>query len=224
MPCAIGSRGAGSTDAGLLAQHLEQAGRLAEAIEASVAAARDAQADGAFAEATEVLDHALELVEEIDDPDAQRRLELTVRRARGFSAVATLGYAAPDAAFEHERCLELCRMLEPGTEHLPDLIAVWSYYVLKGDLDRADDVIAADRGRVVGAPDEPPNELFTGFNRFFRGDFDAAHADHEAYLASDYGRRPEYAPGLAPPERSHRDVVGPARAHDRAPGRAGPGR
>ena len=181
--------GAGSTDAGLLAQHLEQAGRLAEAIEAFVAAARDAQADGAFAEATEVLDHALELVEEIGDPDAQRRLELTVRRARGFSAVATLGYAAPDAAREHERCLELCRMLEPGTEHLPDLIAVWSYYVLKGDLDRADDVIAADRGR-VGAPDEPPNELFTGFNRFFRGDFDAAHADHEAYLASGYGRRP----------------------------------
>ena len=147
--------GAGSTDAGLLAQHLEQAGRLPEAVMAFVAAARQAQTDGAFAEATQVLDHALELVAEVDDPDAQGLLELAVRRARGFSAVATLGYAAPDAAFEHERCLELCRMLEPGTEHLPDLIAVWSYYVLKGDLDRADDVIAADRGRVTGAPDEP---------------------------------------------------------------------
>lgn len=186
--------GAGSTDAGLLAQHLEQAGRLPEAVMALVAAARQAQTDGAFAEATQVLDHALELVEEVDDPDAQGLLELAVRRARGFSAVATLGYAAPDAAFEHERCLELCRMLEPGTEHLPDLIAVWSYYVLKGDLDRADDVIAADRGRIIGAPDEPPNELFTGFNRFFRGDFNAAQADHEAYLASAYGQRSKTHP------------------------------
>ena len=111
MPCAIGSRARESTDAGLLAQHLEQAGRLPEAIAACVAAARGRRPTGASPRPTAVLDHALELVEEVDDPDAQGLLELTVRRARGFSAVATLGYAAPDAAFEHERCLELCRML-----------------------------------------------------------------------------------------------------------------
>lgn len=81
-------------------------------------------------------------------------------------------------------------MLEPGPEHLPDLIAVWSYYVLS-DLDRAD-VISAERRRIGGGGrDEPPNELFTGYNRYFRGDFAGAVADLESYLDSDYARRPE---------------------------------
>ena len=181
--------GDGSTDAGLLAQHLEQGGRTAEAVDAYVEAARGAQSHGAFAEAMEVLDRALELVAEIEDERARHTLELAVRRARGFSMVATLGYAAPQAAVEHERCFELCRMLEPGPEHLPDLIAVWSYYELHGDLGRAEDVIAVDRRRIGGGPDEPPNELFNGFNRYFRGDVTGASADLKAYLDSDYGRR-----------------------------------
>ena len=51
-----------SADAGRLAQHLEHAGRDSEAIAAYVEAAQIAQSQGAFAEATEILDHALELV------------------------------------------------------------------------------------------------------------------------------------------------------------------
>lgn len=179
-------------DAGRLAQHLDRAGRTDEAIVAYVDAAQIAQSHGAFAEATEVLDHALELTAEIPDEQERLTLELTVRRTRGFSMVASHGWAAPEAAHEHERCFELCHMLEPGPEHLRDLIAVWSYYLLKGDLGRAEDVISVERRRIGGGgPDEPPNEVFTGYNRYFRGDVAGAVADLESYLDSDYARQPE---------------------------------
>ena len=106
--------------------------------------------------------------------------------------VATLGYAAPQAVHEHERCFELYKMLEPGPEHLPDLIPVWSYYLLKGDLRRAEEVISVERRRNGGhEPEEPPDELFTAFNRYFRGDVGGAVADLESYLDSDYARRQE---------------------------------
>jgi class 3 adenylate cyclase len=180
-----------SADAGRLAQHLEHAERASEAIAAYVEAAQIAQTQGAFAEANEILEHALELVARIPDEQARLTLELTVRRALGFSMVATLGYAAPQAIHEHERCFELSQMLEPGPEHLPNLIPVWSYYLLKGDLGRAEEVISVERRRIGGGgPDEPPEELFTGFNRYFRGDVAGAVADLESYLDSDYARQP----------------------------------
>ena len=140
----------------------------------------------------------------IADEQARLTLELTVRRALGFSMVATLGYAAPQAVHEHERCFELYQMLEPGPEHLPDLIPVWSYYLLKGDLGRAEEVISVERRRIGGGgPDEPPDELFTAFNRYFRGDVAGAVADLESYLASDYARQPRDAPALAAAQRSN---------------------
>jgi class 3 adenylate cyclase len=180
-----------SADAGRLAQQLEHAGRTSEAIAAYVDAAQIAQSQGAFAEATEILDHALQLVAQITDEQPRLTLELTVRRAIGFSMVATLGYAAPQAVHEHERCFELYQTLEPGPEHLPDLIPVWSYYLLKGDLGRAEEVISVERRRIgVGGPDETPDELFTAFNRYFRGDVVGAVSDLESYLASDYARQP----------------------------------
>ncbi|HEX6227954.1 MAG TPA: adenylate/guanylate cyclase domain-containing protein [Solirubrobacterales bacterium] len=179
-----------SADAGRLAQHLEHAGRTGEAIAAYVQAAGFAQSQGAFAEATEILDHALELVSEIAEEQERLTLELTVRRALGFSMVATLGYTAPQAVYEHERCFELYRALEPGPEHLPDLILVWTYYLLKGDLGRAEEMISVERRRIgAGGPDEPPDELFTAFNRYFRGDVAGAVADLQSYLDSDFAQQ-----------------------------------
>jgi hypothetical protein len=179
-----------SADAGRLALQLEHGERAGEAIAAYVEAAQLAQSQGAFAEATDILDHALELLERIADEQTRLTLELSVRLALGFSMVATLGYAAPQAAHEHERCFELYQMLEPGPEHMPELIPVWSYYLLKGDLGRAEEVISVERRRIGrGGPDEPPDELFTGFNRYFRGDVTGAVADLESYLDSDYAGR-----------------------------------
>ena len=179
-----------SADAGRLAQHLEEAERAGEAIATYVAAARIAQVQGAFAEATKILDHALELIAGIGDEQERLTLELTVRRALGFSMVATLGYTAPQAIHEHERCFELYQLLQPGPEHLPDLIAVWSYYLLKGDLGRAEEVISVERRRIGGSrPDEPPDELFTAFNLYFRGDVTEAVTDLEKYLDSDYAQQ-----------------------------------
>jgi class 3 adenylate cyclase len=180
-----------SADGGRLAQHLEHAGRAGEAIAAYVEAAQIAQSQGAFAEATEILDHALELVAGIADEQARLTLELTVRRALGFSMVATQGYAAPQAVHEHERCFELYRALEPGPEHMPDLITIWSFYLLEGDLGRAEEVISVERRRIGGGgPDEPPDELFAAFNRYFRGDVTGAVEDLESYLGSEYARQP----------------------------------
>ncbi|HEY7456126.1 MAG TPA: AAA family ATPase [Solirubrobacterales bacterium] len=177
--------------AGRLAQHLELAGRGGDAILAYVEAARIAQSEGAFAEATEILDHALSLVPEIGDEQARPALELAIRRALGLVMMTTRGYAAPEAVHEYERCFELVQSLEAGPEHLADLIPVWSYYLLKGDLGRAEEVLAVAPQPLGGGLDEPPRELFTGFGHFFRGDVAAVVTDLGAYLDSDYARQPQ---------------------------------
>lgn len=192
-----GDRPAG---AGRLAQHLEQAGRTSDAIVAHVEAARIAQSEGAFAEATEILDHALELVAEVGEEQARLTLELTVRRALGMVMITTLGYTAPQAVHEHERCFELVQMLDAGPEHLPDLIPVWSYYLLKGDLGRAEEVLSAERRPGTGdRTDEPPSEAFTGFSRFFRGDVTGAVSDLRSYLDSTYAQQFDVPPRWTSP-------------------------
>ena len=176
-------------DAGGAAFHLERAQRHEEAIDAYVRAAQAAQALGAHTEATARLTRALGPVSRLPLGPAREQTELAVRQLRSFSAVMAGGYAAPEAAEDHPRCVELCRILGLGPELIPSLIRSWSYYAFRGNLAEADDVNTAMEQRQGGpGPDFPFAFAGRGIIEFFRGRLGEARPLMEAFVAHPWGR------------------------------------
>jgi class 3 adenylate cyclase/tetratricopeptide (TPR) repeat protein len=183
-------------DSGAVTYHLERAGRAADAIEAIVAEVAPAQAQGAHAEAMDRLSHALKLLPSVEDEDARVDLELLVRQARGFSAVAAMGYAAPMAADDFLRCLELCRATELKAEHLSPLLQAWSYFCVHGDLDRTEEMCVTDLRQLAQlSPLAPPESISWGITLWFRGEYERAIEEMRSFLASSYAASPGIPPG-----------------------------
>jgi class 3 adenylate cyclase/tetratricopeptide (TPR) repeat protein len=201
--------GAAPTDGGMLAYHLEHARRYAEAIDAYVRASRVLQSHGAHAEATVQLNHAVDLLPSVSDERERKSLELTVRQWRGFSAVSTMGFAAPDAVIDYERCLELCREMKLGSEQLPSLTTAWSYYALQGRLAEADELIARRRELGDLGSDAVPEAGGIGAVEFFRGRYTDAAREIDEFLATPYALLPSVPDEWPLPN----DSVGTLRAH-----------
>jgi tetratricopeptide (TPR) repeat protein len=177
------------SDAGKAAFHLERAQRYPEAIDARVGAARRHQELGAHTEATSELTHALDLVVHLPEGVPRDRTELLVRELRSFSAVIARGYAAPEAAEDHHRCVELCEGFGLPPELLPSLIRSHAFYAFRGELADAERVSEAMQ-RVVasGGLDFPAEAIGKGLLAFFRGDFREARRLYGAFVEHPWGR------------------------------------
>jgi class 3 adenylate cyclase len=173
-------------DAGALAHHLERAERIEEAIDAHVLAAAESMGHGGIAEAIAQFDHAMGLLERVTSDQTRLGLELTVRQARGMAWASLAGYASAGAAADLQRCAELCRELGTAVDGIPSLMAAWYYCVIRGELDRAEDVILVDRRRLAPDPDAIPEDAAWSGIRFGRGQIAAAIQVMEAFLASPY--------------------------------------
>jgi class 3 adenylate cyclase len=173
-------------DAGALAHHLEQADRIEEAIEAHVRAAGDSMRHGGITEAIAQLDHAMGLLDLVSSNETRLGLELTVRQARGMAWATLAGYGSPGAAADMERCADLCRELGAAVDGIPSLWAVWYYCVIRGELDRAEDVILVDRRRLGPDPEGLPEAAAWSGIRFGRGQIRDAIEVMEEFLASRY--------------------------------------
>ncbi len=177
-------------DAAVLAHHLEHATRYAEAVAALTIAADAAQALGAFDEAGELLDRAIELLSEVP-ADQRAEHEIPVRLQRGMNVASRLGYAAPQAVADFTSASALVAELAPagylddesiwgdGTgpagDRLWAITGLWATLMLQGQLDDCDaisvDLIAKVR------PDGPMREFLEANRAFvsaFRGDFAVA--------------------------------------------------
>ncbi len=211
-------------DAGALAHHLEQAERIEEAVDAHVLAAGESMGQGGIAEAIAQFDHAIELVERVGNDQARMGLELTVRQARGMAWAFLAGYASPGAAADLERCADLCRKLGTAVDGIPGLQAAWYYCVIRGELDRAEDVILVDRRRLDPDPDGIPEEAAWSGIRFGRGEIGAAIEVMESFLASPYaltlGSTPAQWPLPDDPVVNTWSILGLARWIAAAPGPA----
>jgi tetratricopeptide (TPR) repeat protein len=177
------------SDAGEAAFHLERAHRYPEAIEARVGAARRHQELGAHTEATSELTQALDLVVLLPEGLQREQTELTVRELRSFSAVMARGYAAPEAAEDHHRCVELCEGFGLPPELLPSLIRSWSFYAFRGELADAERVCEAMEGVAQsGGLNFPAEAIGRGLIAFFRGQFGEARRLMEAFVGHPWGR------------------------------------
>jgi class 3 adenylate cyclase len=178
-------------DGAVLGPHLEQAIRTPDAVLAYAATARKSLAIGGEAEFDTVLRHGFELLDGIADETTRLSVELPLRQLRGLAAMTREGYIAPTAVADHERCLEICQRLPSRAEYLPATLGVWGYYLLKGDLDRAEQVLDAQLERMGETAETiwPGIRIEAGCRNvisLFRGDLERAFQQAEEYLASPH--------------------------------------
>jgi class 3 adenylate cyclase len=125
-------------DWAMAASHLELAERVTEAVDAFEHAADAARMRGAFSEARKHLGRAIDLTGSDIPRDTPRDLhEVSLRLQRGYIAVSQEGNASPAAALDYERCAELAVDDPAGDEMFKAVIVLWSYHVIRGDLDQA---------------------------------------------------------------------------------------
>lgn len=190
-----GSADASRIDAGQVAFHLEGAHRYQEAIRVHLRAARADQEIGAHAEATRRLTETLQLLDRLPHGAPREQAELMVRELRSFSAVMAGGYAAPEAAEDHRRCVELCEQVGLRPEILPSLIRSWSYYAFHGQLAEADRV--NDRMEHVigsGVLGFPVVWVLRGVIGFFQGRFTEARRVMETFVDQPWGTTEQRPP------------------------------
>lgn len=182
-----GGAGTHAPDAASLALHLERAARYDEAVDALFAAAEADQALGAHAEAIAKLDRGLALVERLPEGATRLLLELKARQLRSFGATMLTGYAAPETAQDHARCVEICEHLGLAPDLLPSLMISFNYYLFRGDLDDAGRVWTTIQRLASGSELPEPSVALArslkGFEQFFRGAFDDAREILRAFLA-----------------------------------------
>jgi class 3 adenylate cyclase/tetratricopeptide (TPR) repeat protein len=202
---------AGAVDWRLVASHYDAASQPAEAITAYMKAADGARRLGALREARSLLGRAIELVAGLPDSPDRRSREVGLRLRRGFLAASTEGNSSPDAVHDYERCLELALGDIAGDDMFNTLIPLFGYYMVRGDLDRAQQVVEVLRSGLADGREHyrPDNEAAFGMIRWYAGDFEIAHDQLEASVARLVTRRttPDYAATYFMPNDS------PASAH-----------
>jgi class 3 adenylate cyclase len=181
-------------DWAIVAHHFEQAGRRKAAAEAYEHAADDARRRGALDEARRDLGTAIESIEGLPPGPARDLREVELRLRRGFLAASTEGNSSASAAADYGRCLQLTGVDAAGEEMFRTLIVVWAYFVGRGELDRAHQVLGVLRPVLTGE-----REFWTTFNTagfgmldWFGGRFDrASHQLEEAGAEVDLVGREE---------------------------------
>jgi class 3 adenylate cyclase/tetratricopeptide (TPR) repeat protein len=185
----------GAVDWRLVASHHDAAGQATEAITAYQQAADGARRLGALGEARSLLSRAIELIPELPETRERSSYEVGLRLRRGFLVASAEGTSSPEAVQDYERCLELTLGDSGSDEMFSTLIPLWGYYILRGDLDRAQQVAEMLRAGLAGRDHyRPDNEAAFGTIRWFAGDFGAALDQLEAAVEGVTTRRtnPDY--------------------------------
>ena len=185
----------GAVDWRLVASHHDAAGQVTEAVSAYQEAADAARRLGALGEARTLLSRAIELVPGLPETPQRSSFEVGLRLRRGFLVASAEGTSSPEAVQDYERCLELTLGDSSSDEMFSTLIPLWGYYILRGDLDRAQQVAEMLRAGLAGRDHyRPDNEAAFGTIRWFVGDFGAARDQLEAAVVgvATRGIGPDY--------------------------------
>ncbi|SES15890.1 AAA ATPase domain-containing protein [Pedococcus cremeus] len=176
----------------LVAEHLDRAGEPAKAATLYLVAAQAEQRHGAHTEATRLLSQALHLLGTLPESEERDVGELTATMLRALSVSSMQGYAAPEVQADHRRAELLATRLGTRPEVLPSLIAIWSYWLVHGDLGTARGLI--DRlSAMVRDPAfswfEPEVEACAGWQELYAGHLESARVLIERGLAG-FAARP----------------------------------
>ncbi|MCH9681855.1 MAG: AAA family ATPase, partial [Deltaproteobacteria bacterium] len=126
----------------VLAHHLTEANRPAEAIDLWHAAGSAALGAFALGDSTSHLTRGLACLETLPDDEQRVPKELAVRGTLGVPLMLTQGFAAPDVEDHYSRMLELCERAgdEAAEQLFPSLWGLWTFYIVSGQHQRAEEV------------------------------------------------------------------------------------
>jgi tetratricopeptide (TPR) repeat protein len=150
------AQGRSPGDLAVVAQHLDLAGEVAEAVGAYIDAAREAQAGASHIEARRLLTRALELLERIPEGEARDLTELMVRMLRGMNVSSVFGFPHPEVLEDFQTAEDLCRRYMHRPEVMPAAVGVCCYFFARGELSTAGTVLQ----RVTGLIDGPEGAWF----------------------------------------------------------------
>ena len=114
----------------LLAYHLDEAGRLDEAVEQWLKAGQRATALSANQEAVGHLSRGLELLRRLPDDAANRQRALQLLVNRGPAQIVLRGAATPEVAANYREALDLAATLPEGPAHFA---AHWGWWFIAPD-------------------------------------------------------------------------------------------
>ena len=175
-------------DAALIAQHFDAAHSIEQAVQHYLVAAAAAQRAAAHVEGIRLLDRALELTLRLPEGPERDGVEVNVRILRGMSTISIQGYAAPGAAEDYGRGLELTSRGGADIAMITATAGIWAFYLVHGDLAAAG--AALDTMRSKGQPEVEAEVLgCQGVQRFFEGRFREAKASFDAAIRV-FERRP----------------------------------
>jgi tetratricopeptide (TPR) repeat protein len=124
----------------VLAQHLTDAGLMAQAIPYWRRAGELAATRSANVEAIAHLGKGLELVRTLPNAPEYVAEEFALLLAIGGPLIASKGYAAPEVERTYSRAWALCDQLGRSAELFPVLRGLWNYHQVRGEPERVYDL------------------------------------------------------------------------------------
>jgi TOMM system kinase/cyclase fusion protein len=126
----------------LLAHHYTEAGLREQAIPYWQKAGERATQRSAYVEAINHLTKGLELLKLLPDTPERAQQELMLQIALGGALSVAKGYAAPEVETVYARARELCRRMGETPQLLPVLLGLYSFYLLRAELQEAHELAA----------------------------------------------------------------------------------
>ena len=142
----------------LLAQHLQNAGRSAEALRYWRQAGEQAIRRAANCEAVGHLRRALALLDGQPESAEHWREELAILSRLSPALMSIYGWSAPEVGDAVEHAAAVGRRLESSADLAPSVANLWLYNFSQARLDRADE-ISADLFRIARELDDPEIQL-----------------------------------------------------------------
>jgi predicted ATPase len=170
----------------LLAHHLTEAGRSAQAVDAWQRAGERAVERSASVEAISHFSKALEVLTTLPETPARTQQELLLHLALGAPLAMAKGWAAPEVGQAYTRALELSRHVGDLPQPFPGLLGLWRFYNLRVELQTAHE-LGEQLLTLARRVDDPVSSLVAhvaqGITLFYLGAFPQARAHLEQAVA-----------------------------------------
>ncbi len=169
-------------------------------------AAERAIRSGAFVDAREHLDRAMEILATQDQTPATLAEELELQLLRGTTLQMLHGQSSPIAKTAYDRARELTQVLPAGPDTGRALFGLWAYYLFQGQMGPASELADEAVALTARAPDpslQVMAQLTVSQTHFWTGEFEkhematqAVYTDydpalHEAYV-TQYTQNPRF--------------------------------
>jgi class 3 adenylate cyclase/tetratricopeptide (TPR) repeat protein len=171
----------------VVAAHYEEGADPGHALRWWGRAAHGARQEGADIEAIEQYGRALRLLDAVPDLPERDLTELGLRLGLGLSASVAEGYSSSAALEAFERADEIGGALPASTEWAAAIWGLWSFFIVRGELDRAQEQVVRARRMADELGDEQlasTTSAMAGYVHFFQGRLDVAVEELTAGLGS----------------------------------------